>query len=79
MHSGGMTPLEYIRVRILDLNQTDMAGIAGVSQGTVSRWEAGSQVPDHTAMSRIRDHIRRRRLPWNDTWFFEVPKSAVAP
>ena len=49
-----MSPIEYVRKRVLALTQVEFAGIAGVSQGTVSRWEKSELEPSREEMSRIR-------------------------
>lgn len=73
-----MHPLEHIRKNVLDLNQTEMAELAGVNQATVSRWENGTAEPDREQMERIRKAVLARKIPWDDGWFFKVPKEAAA-
>lgn len=73
-----MHPLEHIRKNVLDLNQTQMAELAGVNQATVSRWENGTAEPDREQMERIRSAARQRNLPWDDAWFFKVPTEDAA-
>lgn len=70
-----MTPLAYIRKIIFKVSQAEMAVIAGVRQGTWSRWENQKDEPSRDAMSRIRMEAGTRQLPWNDKWFFEAPRS----
>lgn len=71
-----MGPIEHIRKSILDLSQTELGVIAGTTQATVSRWESGQLEPSRAEMSRIRDAVIARGMPWNDTWFFEAPSNA---
>lgn len=70
-----MNPMLYIRKRVFGVSQTEMAEIAGVSQGTVSKWEAGLLAPDLAELERIRNEAAARELPWDDRWFFESPAS----
>jgi transcriptional regulator with XRE-family HTH domain len=70
-----MRPMLYVRKHVLGINQAEMAEIAKVSQGTVSKWEADEgPEPSRDALARIRSEIHRRRLDWQDRWFFEAPK-----
>jgi len=50
-----------------------MASIAGVSQGTVSKWEKGEANPGRDEMASIRGAAIDRGLSWDDSWFFETP------
>jgi transcriptional regulator with XRE-family HTH domain len=69
-----MNPIQHIRKNVLGVSQADLAKVAGVSQGTVSKWENGELKPDLDELGRIRDEAHRRGLEWNDGWFFEGPK-----
>jgi DNA-binding transcriptional regulator YiaG len=73
-----MNSMYFIRTEVLRLNQRDFATVAGVSQGTVSRWEGGDFEPSREEMSRIRDEVKKRRLRWNDSWFFQAPERAAS-
>lgn len=66
-----MTPWEHIRTKVFRCTQHEMAEIAGVSQGTISKWESGQQAPLSTALKNIRRAAHRRAIPWSDAWFFE--------
>lgn len=68
-----MHPIAHIRKNVFKLSQAAFGTLAGVDQGTVSRWEGGQLAPDLAEMARIRTAARRRRLPWDDSWFFSVP------
>lgn len=71
-----MNALRHIRKSILDLSQAEIAAIAEVSQGTVSKWENGELNPNMDEMARIRAAAMARNLPWDDSWFFETPEAA---
>lgn len=76
-----MKPIEFIRTEVFKQTQAAFARLAGVSQGTVSKWEAGSLAPSQEEMSRIRIAAIRIAItwqnePWQDEWFFIVPKGA---
>lgn len=73
-----MHPIEHIRKNILGITQGALAAITGVTQATVSRWEAGELEPGRGEMERIRATARARGLAWDDRWFFEVPRSEAA-
>lgn len=70
-----MNALEYIRTRVFKLKQAPFAAVVGVSQPTISRWEApdnaGSE-PSRDEMDRIRSAAIERGLLWNDSWFFQT-------
>lgn len=66
----GMNQLRTIRRRVFGVTQTEFAAIAGVSQSLVSRWENGDRKPSIDELARIRAEAARRRLKWNDSWFF---------
>ncbi len=68
-----MKPMFRIRKIVLGLSQAEMAAVAKVSQGTVSKWENGSLAPDRNELERIRKEAARRNLEWDDRWFFETP------
>jgi transcriptional regulator with XRE-family HTH domain len=68
-----MSSLRHIRKTVLGLSQSEFAAIAGVSQGTVSKWEADELNPNRDEMVRIRDEAHRRGVEWSDSWFFELP------
>lgn len=71
-----MNALRHIRKTVLDLSQAEIAAIAEVSQGTVSKWENGELNPNMDEMARIRAAAIARGLPWDDSWFFETPEAA---
>lgn len=71
-----MTPIQFIRKSVLGMTQTEFANLAGVAQATVSRWESGGMAPSQREMAKIRAAAQKAGKPWNDAWFFEVPKAA---
>jgi predicted transcriptional regulator len=73
-----MSALRHIRKDVLALSQSEMAVIAGVSQGTVSKWENGELDPSLDEMSRIRDEAMSRGVTWDDRWFFAAPEATEA-
>lgn len=73
-----MNALRHIRKEVLGLSQAELAAVACVSQGTVSKWENGDLDPDRNEMERIRTEAHRRGLEWNDAWFFEKPLGEVS-
>lgn len=66
-----MNPILHIRTNVLGITQAALAEIAGVTQPTISKWEAGFAPPDFTALSRIRAHCKREGVRWKDDWLFE--------
>lgn len=73
-----MTPLFFIRKRLLGVSQPVLASIAGTTQSTVSRWERGELEPNRAEMARIREAAIERGVEWSDRFFFEVPVREVA-
>jgi predicted transcriptional regulator len=70
---GGMNTLRHIRKSVFGLSQAELAAVAEVSQGTISKWERGDLDPSREEMGRIRAEAIKRGLDWNDSWFFENP------
>lgn len=68
-----MSTIIYIRKNVLKLTQSGLAALCCTNQATVSRWEKGELYPDLAQMAAIRDEVRRKRLRWDDRWFFEAP------
>jgi transcriptional regulator with XRE-family HTH domain len=60
-----------IRKEVLRISQAQMAAVAGVSQGTVSKWEAGELEPDRDQLAKIRSFVTARGIEWRDSWFFD--------
>lgn len=70
-----MTPILHVRKNVLGVTQAEMAVIAAVSQGTISKWEAGELQPDLDKLALIREEAQRRGIEWDDRLFFESPLS----
>ena len=72
-----MSAIKCIRTDLFRLSQGEFAGICGVSQATVSRWEGGEFLPNLKEMQRIREEALARGLAWSDSLFFA--DAAAAP
>jgi transcriptional regulator with XRE-family HTH domain len=72
-----MNAMLYIRKNVFGVTQAEMACIAGVSQGTISKWETGTVDPDREDLGRIRKEAARRKLRWQDDWFFSAPRATA--
>lgn len=73
--------MRTIRLHIFKIGQAEMAGIAGVSQATVSRWETGELEPGREQMAAIRAAAAKRTTIWRDEWFFDassIPQEGAA-
>jgi len=66
-----MSAIHHIRTKIMGLTQREFAAIAKTTQPTVQRWENGQLSPDLCHLKRIRASAIRRRIAWQDRWFFE--------
>lgn len=73
-----MNPILYIRTAIFRAKQSEFAAIADVAQATVSRWENGVCCPSLDEMRNIREEAHRRRIEWDDRWFFAAPQERAA-
>ena len=49
-----MKAITYIRTSVFKQTQREFGQLAGVSQGTVSKWERGELQPSHPEMTKIR-------------------------
>ncbi|NGO50470.1 helix-turn-helix domain-containing protein [Mesorhizobium camelthorni] len=67
-----MSAIRFIRREIFQVTQAEFAALAGVTQASVSRWEAGG-APSLDEMQAIRKAASDRAIEWNDTWFFDAP------
>jgi len=68
-----MGPIAHIRRNIFRMTQAAFGALAGVTQATVSRWEAGESEPNRDEMERIRTEALQRGIQWDDRWFFRAP------
>lgn len=73
-----MNPIHFIRTEIFHAKQAEFAEIAKVGQATVSRWENGVCSPSLDEMRNIREEAQRRRIEWDDRWFFTTPQERAA-
>lgn len=71
-----MNPILHVRKVKLEMSQAEFGAVAGVSQGTVSKWEAGEGSPSRDELSRIRAAAIEKGIAWEDRWFFETPAEA---
>jgi transcriptional regulator with XRE-family HTH domain len=70
-----MNIFKIIRTQVFKTaSQAEFAALVGVSQSTVSRWEADTG-PSLAEMHKVRNAAHRKGIRWNDKWFFE-PKGA---
>ncbi|MER8827200.1 helix-turn-helix domain-containing protein [Mesorhizobium sp. M0938] len=67
-----MSAIRHIRREVFKVTQAEFAVLAGVTQASVSRWEAGG-APSLDEMQAIRKAAADREIAWNDAWFFEAP------
>lgn len=73
-----LTPARFIRERVFNVEtQEEFARLLGYRQATISRFETGEQKLSTKAQERIRKLALKKRLPWDNNWFFEVPKSVA--
>lgn len=70
-----MNVIKHIRLNLFSMNtQGEFAAAIGVTQATVSRLEAGSEITLTVAKS-IRIAAREREIPWDDALLFEYQPS----
>lgn len=62
-----------IRKRVFNLSQAAFAEALGVTQATVSRWEAAGQFPDFDRAEQVRLEAERRGQTIPHEWFFTPP------
>ncbi len=70
--------IRRIRKDLFRISQAELGGIAGVTQATVSRWEAGRLVPNLLELERIRAEAKRRGVRLKPDDFF-IAKPSAAP
>lgn len=68
----------YVRAHRLaqNLNQSEFAKVMNVSQQTVSRWESGSQIPEHDMQTKLRTQLRATALNSITYWRRRVENAA---
>lgn len=70
------TPLHFIRTCVFKVaGQEEFGRIVGMNQASISLIEAGKRRLRYDVMCRIRRAAKKRRLEWDDSFFFEVPRS----
>ncbi|ACF01863.1 hypothetical protein Rpal_3361 [Rhodopseudomonas palustris TIE-1] len=65
-----MIKVRDIRTKVFKVTQAEMAGIAGVQQPTISRWESSTSRVPAVALAKIREEAKARGLRWDDRWAF---------
>ena len=56
--------MRSLRVGTFQVSMSTLAELAGVSTSQVSRWESGDQIPDYTALARLRLHAIEAGIAW---------------
>lgn len=72
-----MNAIRHIRKNVFQVSQAEFAQLAGVTQGSVSRWENGV-APSLDEMQAIRAAAASRDIAWDDSLFFEAPDQEAA-
>ena len=70
-----LNPLQFIRIGVFKNSQTGMAETLGVLQSQISKWEARGHC-SYEQQKAYRKAAKRMKLPWSDSYFFEVPRHA---
>ena len=70
-----MNPVHHIRKNVLAMTQEQLASALGVTQASVSRWEALGTFPTEHQM-QIRT-LAGGVAGWSDSLFFEAPEAAL--
>lgn len=73
-----MNNVRRIRKTLFRVSQSEFGAIAGVTQATVSRWEAGLLAPSLNELDRIRATAKERGVRLKPEDFFAKPQSEVA-
>jgi transcriptional regulator with XRE-family HTH domain len=72
-----MTPARFIREQVFGVEtQREWAKMLGYRQPTISRYETGQPLSSK-AQDRIRRLARKRRIEWDNNWFFEIPEEVA--
>ena len=74
-----MNTMQHIRIKVFGVSQAAFGAIAGVTQATVSRWEANMWEPSRDELARIRQEALARKLDWSDALFFQSNKAKRSP
>lgn len=74
--SASKTPARYIREDVFGIKcQRVFGDLLDYSQAQISRFENGERRLSAEAQERIRAAAKRRKIEWDNRWFFEVPPS----
>lgn len=69
-------PARFIRECVFCMpTQKAFADLLGYPQPVISRFESGKARITREAQDRIRAAAKKRRIKWDNNWFFEVPRS----
>lgn len=73
------TPARYIRKHVFGVkSQAEFAKLLGYEQPSISRFERGLPF-SREAQERIRALAAKRRIAWDNNWFFDVPSEVPRP
>lgn len=68
-------PAQFIREDVFGFKtQKAFADLLGYPQNTISRFENGTRRLTIEAQTRIRAAAKKRRIKWDNNWFFDVPR-----
>jgi hypothetical protein len=71
------TPAQHIREDVFQIrSQREFAELLGYEQATISRFETGARRLTVEAQMRIQAAAKKRRIKWDNNWFFEVPEQS---
>lgn len=74
-----ITPARFIREHVFAVRtQHEFADLLGYEQPTISRFENGLPFSAE-AQKRIRDLASKRKVRWDNNWFFDVPLTVTQP
>ena len=72
-----ITPALFIRTHVFKVEtQEEFARLIGYNQSQISRFERFG-FRSIRAQQRIREVAKKKKIRWDDNWFFEVPKSVT--
>ena len=71
-----MSIIRHIRKELLGVSQKRLAEIAGASQPTVCRWEAGTDEPTLSQLRAIAAAVRENGHEFDERDFFDIPEAA---
>ena len=71
-------PIVFIRKSVCRMTQAKFAELAGVAQGTVSKWESGTLSPSLVDLTKIRERVQHAGYAWSDSWLFECPTQVAS-